>query len=140
LEEGGTVLAIGSATSLAVQIGLPVSDHLAEDGKSLPREKFYVPPSVLRVRVKNEEPLAWGMPAEADVIFSSSPTFRLSAEAEAAGLRRIAWFDTKTPLRSGWAWGQERLEGGVAIAEARIGKGKLVLYGPQILYRAQPHG
>jgi hypothetical protein len=52
----------------------------------------------------------------------------------------VAWFDSKTPLRSGWAWGQEHLEGGVAVAEARVGKGTLVLFGPEILFRAQPHG
>jgi hypothetical protein len=32
------------------------------------------------------------------------------------------------------------LDGGVAIAEAKVGKGRLVLYGPQIAFRAQPHG
>ena len=30
--------------------------------------------------------------AAADVVFGSSPTFRLPADAEAKGLRRIAWF------------------------------------------------
>ena len=30
--------------------------------------------------------------------------------------------------------------GGVAIAEAEVGKGKLILCGPQILFRGQPHG
>jgi hypothetical protein len=108
--------------------------------RALPREKYYVPPSVLRVRVEAGHPLAWGMGDEADVMFTSSPTFRLPAEAETKGLRRVAWFDTKTPLRSGWAWGQEHLEGGVAIVEADVGKGKLVLFGPEILFRAQPHG
>ena len=52
----------------------------------------------------------------------------------------MGWFDTKTPLRSGWAWGQEHLEGGVAIIDARVGKGRLALFGPQVLFRAQPHG
>jgi hypothetical protein len=28
----------------------------------------------------------------------------------------------------------------VAVAEAEIGKGRLVLFGPQILFRGQPHG
>ncbi len=78
------------------------------------------------------------MSDDVDVVFANSPTFRLSAEAK--GLRRVAWFDSKTPLRSGWAWGQEHLEGGIAIAEAKVGKGKLVLFGPQILFRGQPHG
>ena len=45
---------------------------------------------------------------EVDVMFSASPTFRLVEQADAKGLRRVGWFDTKSPLRSGWAWGQER--------------------------------
>ena len=28
----------------------------------------------------------------------------------------------------------------VAVAEAKVGKGKLFLYGPEILFRSQPHG
>ena len=52
----------------------------------------------------------------------------------------MAWFDTDKPLRSGWAWGQHYLEGGVAVAEATVGKGKLFVFGPEIAFRAQPHG
>src|SRR5207249_9953803 len=55
-------------------------------------------------------------------------------------LHRVAWFDGKAPLRSGWAWGQEYLDGGVAIAEAQVSSGRLVMFGPQITFRAQPHG
>jgi hypothetical protein len=80
------------------------------------------------------------MGPQADVMFSSSPTFKLPADADAKGLQRVAWFDTKTPLRSGWAWGQHYLDGGVAIVDAKVGSGRLVLFGPQILFRAQPHG
>src|SRR5262249_16560174 len=60
--------------------------------------------------------------------------------ADKKGLKRIAWFDGKTPLRSGWAWGQEHLDGGTAIVDARVGQGRLVAFGPQILFRGQPHG
>ena len=110
------------------------------EGKEQPlrREKFYVPGSLLRVRLDNKHPLCWGMGEEADVMFSASPTFRLPPDTSA--IQRVAWFDSKTPLKSGWAWGQEHLDGGVAIAEAEVGKGRLVLFGPQILFRAQPHG
>ncbi len=145
LENGGTILTIGSSTSLATHLGLPVSNYLvAKDAagkeRSLPREKFYIPPSVLRARVDPTSSLAWGLADQVDVIFGASPTFRLGEDATSRGVRKVAWFDGKTPLRSGWAWGQEHLDGGVAIAEAQVGKGKLVLCGPQILYRAQPHG
>jgi hypothetical protein len=55
-------------------------------------------------------------------------------------LKRIAWYDTATPLVSGWALGEQALRNGLAIVEAPIGAGRLILYGPEILQRAQPHG
>jgi hypothetical protein len=145
LENGGTILTIGTSTALAKQLGLPVENHLAvkdAEGKEKPlgREKIYVPPSILRAKVDTASPLAWGLEDEVDMMFDNSPTFRLTDNAEKAGLTRVAWFGSKTPLRSGWAFGQENLDGGVAIVDAQVGKGRLVLYGPPVLYRAQPHG
>jgi hypothetical protein len=140
LDAGGTILAIGSSTSLRRAFNLPIDHHLSVKGEVMSYEKFYVPASILRARVNPADPLAWGMPQDVDVMFTNSPTFRLPPDAANKGIRRVAWFDTKAPLRSGWAWGQEHLEGGVAIAEARVGRGNLVLFGPEILFRAQPHG
>jgi hypothetical protein len=142
LEAGGTIITIGGSTSLAKQLGLPLNNHLSEkvDGEeqALNREKFYVPGSVLQASVDNTKPLAWGLDDRVDVMFEGSPTFKIPADAK--GLERVAWYDSKTPLRSGWAWGQERLKDGVAIATAPVGKGTLILCGPQILFRGQPHG
>ena len=145
LENGGTVLTIGGATVLGRHLGLPIEDHLVEAGpdgqpRHLPREKYFIPGSLLRVAVDNDAPVAWGMPEQADVMFDDSPVFRLGAGAEAAGIRRIAWFDTPRPLRSGWAWGQQHLNGGAAIVTAPVGRGTLFLFGPEIAFRAQPHG
>ena len=145
LENGGTVLAIGSSTVLARHLGLPIEDHLVEADsaggeRDLPREKYYIPGSLLRVAVDNDQPVAWGMGEQADVMFDDSPVFRLGEEAEAAGIRRIAWFDSPAPLRSGWAWGQHHLQGGAAIVSAPVGRGTLYLFGPEIAFRAQPHG
>jgi hypothetical protein len=80
------------------------------------------------------------MEERADVMFDDSPVFRLGSDAAARGVRPVAWYEGKTPLRSGWAWGQERLDGGVAAAEATVGRGTLYLFGPEITFRAQPHG
>jgi hypothetical protein len=41
---------------------------------------------------------------------------------------------------SGWAWGQQYLDGGTTIAEASVGEGKVVLLGPEVNFRDQPHG
>jgi len=142
LEDGGTLLTIGSSTSLARHLDLPIANHLTEPGKTLalPREKFYVPGSVLRARVDTAHPLAWGMERDADVFFQASPVFRFTDKAEPGQLDCVAWFNSPKPLRSGWAWGQEHLDNGIAIAEVRVGKGRLVLYGPEVAFRAQPHG
>jgi hypothetical protein len=73
-------------------------------------------------------------------MFDDSPAFKVDADAASKGVRTIAWYDSPKPLRSGWAWGQEHLNGAAAIIEARIGQGSLYLFGPEILFRAQPHG
>jgi hypothetical protein len=138
IENGGTVVAIGSATNIGQQLGLPVSSALTEtvDGQTRPlgRAKFYVPGSVLRAKIDTDSPLAFGMEADTDVFFDSSPAFRIT------GGEKIAWFDTDAPLRSGWAWGQSALKDSVAAAAFDLGKGRVVLYGPEVAFRAQPHG
>jgi hypothetical protein len=145
LDAGGTVITVGSSTALAYHLGLPVGNALVErtptgGERVLSAEKFYVPGSVLRVAVDSTAPIAAGMPSRLDVFFDNSPTFRLAPHAPLRGLRAVAWFDTDTPLRSGWAWGQSYLEGGVAVAEATVGRGTLVLLGPEVTFRGQPHG
>jgi hypothetical protein len=141
IEQGGTVITIGaSSANLAAALQLPIENHLLEQGSPLPRTKFYVPGSVLSARIDISHPLAHGMAEQTDVFFENSPVFKLSAGAASQGVKSVAWFDSKTPLRSGWAWGQQYLENGVVAVEASIGKGKALMFGPEILKRAQPHG
>ena len=141
IENGGTVVAIGSsATNLSAFLNLPIENQLTENGAPLPRTKLYIPGSVLSARLDTSSVVASGMAAHTDVFFDDSPVFKLGADAASNGVRAIAWYDSKTPLRSGWAWGQSYLENGVVAAEANVGKGKVLLFGPEILQRAQPHG
>jgi hypothetical protein len=141
LKEGGAVLAIGSSVNLAGYAGVPVSSHLVDHTDNpLPREQYFVPSSILEVRVKRDYPLAYGLKERVDVFFSNSPVLRPHVEADKKGFTAVAWFDSDKPLRSGWAWGQDRLYSGVAVAEAKVGSGRLFLYGPEVLFRAQPHG
>lgn len=145
LEDGGTVLAIGASTSLGFHAGLPISDPLIErhpDGTEnrLPKEKYYIPGSLLQARVDLNQPLAFGLTERVDFYFNNSPVFSLNPEAAVLGVRPVAWFDGPAPLRSGWAWGQSYLDKTVAVLEAKVGPGKLFLYGPEIIFRGQPHG
>ena len=95
---------------------------------------------MLQVRVDNTNPLAYGMGEKLDVFFDNSPVFRLRPDAAMKDVKPVAWFDTDKPLRSGWAFGQKYLQDGVAVVDAKVGKGKLFLFGPEITFRAQPHG
>jgi len=145
LSAGGSVVTIGSSTSLAEYLGLPVKDYLTEKDsrgadQPLPREKFYVPGSLLKARIDNTNPIAYGMPDQADVFFDNSPVFRLDPDAGLKRTSSVAWFSGSNVLDSGWAWGQQYLDGGVAVAEAQVGEGKVMLLGPEVAFRAQPHG
>ena len=144
VEQGGTLVAIGDATAIGESLGLPVSSALIDARGGTPRplrrEQYYVPGSVLRVSVDNTTPLGYGFEREVDVFFDGSPVFRLGAEAASDGVRRVAWFSSPSPLRSGWALGQQYLENGVAVVDAPLGRGRVLLFGPEVNFRAQPHG
>jgi Zinc carboxypeptidase len=141
VQDGGTVIAIGASAMGAVQqFGLPITNHLVENDNPLPREKYYVPGAVLRVSVDDTNPLAHGLGKELDVFFDNDPVFTLAPNDSGSGPRRVAWFDNATPLRSGWAWGQQYLDKGVEIVETDFGKGRLFLMAPEVLFRSQPHG
>ena len=146
VEDGGVILAVGrSSMNFAQLFDLPVSNHLVEkspDGTTAPlrSEKYYVPGSVLRVAVDNTAPIAHGIGKEVDVLFDNSPVFSLDPDAAMKGVRPVAWFATDKPLRSGWAYGQGYLDGGVQVIDASVGKGKVFLFGPEVTFRAQPHG
>jgi len=136
LEAGGTIIAIGTSTSLASRLGLPVENALQENGKPLPPEKFYAPGCILQVRVDPSQPLAYGLPEKLDLFYSNNPLFRLQP---GSGVRPVAWFEADNPVRSGWTWGAQYLKQAVAIAQADVGSGKLLLFGPLVAFRAHPH-
>jgi hypothetical protein len=146
VEAGGVVIAAGSAAeSIAATLQLPVTEYLIErqpgqPDRSLGSDKFYVPGSIVRVAVDTSAPSATGARDHIDVFFNNSPVFRLQPNAVARGVRPVMWFDSATPLRSGWAWGQNYLEGGTTAFEASVGQGKAYAFGPEITFRAQPHG
>ena len=131
VQAGGTLVAVGSSTGLAAMLGVPVTNPLA----SLSREQFYVPGSLMRAAVDTTNPLGFGMDPEAILFFDNSPVFKVEGDT-----RRVAWFTGKETLASGWAWGQEHLDGATAVAEAKIGAGRVVLLGPEVAFRGQPYG
>jgi hypothetical protein len=145
MNDGGVVVTVGTATSLGYDLGLPISNYLlvrapGKEDRPLTGEEYYIPGSILEVAMDNSQPVTAGMPSKVDVFFNNSPVFRLEPDAASKGVKPLAWFDTESPLRSGWAWGQNYLQGGTTMLQADVGKGKLYMFGPEITFRGQPHG
>jgi hypothetical protein len=139
---GGTVVMVGNATALAAGIGVPVVNALSEvdaAGKrtTLPSTKFYVPGSVLQAKVDVTDPLAYGVPATVDVFYNNNPTYALTPAA--AGVRRVGWFASEDPLRSGWAWGQKALNDTAIVVDATLGRGHAYLLAPEVTQRGQSY-
>ena len=107
----------------------------------LSREKFYTPGSILRMTTDNSLVSTSGMNTETDIYFDNSPVFKMNPDAVISGtIKPIAWFANDKPLRSGWSLGQTYLKNGVTAFEAKVGKGKLFAFAPEITFRAQAYG
>ena len=144
IENGGSVITIGSSANLAYHLKLPVKNALVEmvNGaeRTLPGEKFYIPGSIMQMTVATNEAANWGMTAKTDVYFNMSPVFKLQADAIAnKEVTPLGWYASATTLRSGWAFGQAYLQDGVAAFKAKLGKGNLYVLGPEITFRGQTH-
>lgn len=147
LQQGGQVVATGSSSGLALELGLPLTSHLRRqgaDGRQQPlgQRDYYIPGSILQVAVDKSRPVNWGLGPQLDVYFSdgrwdNAPVFDLPAGR--ADIRPLLRFDSPAPLRSGWAWGQQHLQGGVLAAEADVGAGRLTVFGTDITFRSQTH-
>lgn len=137
---GGTIVTVGNGGQLATMVGAPVTPALVQnrDGKltGLDSKNFFIPGSVLEASFDPSQPLGYGMPAKAKIFFDDNQTWRLNGPDAA----RIAWFDDAKPLRSGWAIGQEKLNGTVAVADVTMGRGKLLVLAPEVTQRGQPYG
>lgn len=144
MDKGGKIVTVGSSVSLAQLIGLPVKDALTKVdslGKEvpLPNTEYYVPGSILQAKVDLGQEANWGMGEYMDVVFSNSPVFKLDNGQATDAIKVLSWFDSETPLRSGWAWGQQHLKDHIIAFEATVGKGKLYAFGPEITFRGQAH-
>jgi hypothetical protein len=144
-EEGGIIITIGSSTNLAYHLNLPVKNALVKtdnEGKETPlrQTEFYIPGSLLVADIDTTASATRGMPARSYFYFEQSPVFKFTDGAVAKGVKKLVWYSSDQPLRSGWAMGQSVLKDCIAAFEAPVGKGRLYAFGPEITFRSQPHG
>lgn len=137
VQEGGTLITIGSSANFAVDnYAIPFKNVL----KDVSSEKFSCPGSILRVFIDNRHPVAYGMLEEASAVFVYSPAFDISPSFASMSPVVIAKYPNANLLQSGWLQGDENLHDRVAVGEVKMDKGKILLLGFRVQHRAQPHG
>ena len=137
VEEGGTLVTLGSSTRLALEeFSAPFANAITgEIGQN-----FSCPGSILKVEVDPLNPVSWGMPAEAGVMYARDMLLNPTAAFGTPQATIAMKFGDDNPLRSGWIQGPEYIFGTVAAASVNYGRGQLVLLPVRIQRRAQTHG
>src|SRR5690606_8713962 len=83
-------------------------------------------------------PVATGMPEESAVFYARSPVFEV--QPGATNISVVARYpEAERILLSGYAQQAELIAGKAALVEARIGEGRVVMFGFRPQHRAQPY-
>src|SRR6185369_8036930 len=133
VSSGGTLVCFDAACEMAIkQFKLPLRNVL----EGLRSSDFYCPGSILSIDVDNSNPIAHGVPRSMNAYFINSSAF----EATDPAVRVIARYAKDNVLQSGWLLGESKVRGQIALAEARMGKGRVVLFAFRPQHRGQTWG
>jgi hypothetical protein len=126
-EEGGLVLALGSASRIFVDYGLIRYIQVVRNSGVI------VPGSIIRAEItKKESPILYGYGENFPVFLRASFLFQMpKAEREYI----VASFAKKDILLSGIVKGEKELSGKAAILDVPLGKGRVVMFSFNPMHR-----
>lgn len=149
VREGGTLIALDNATELALEFfplgvrGL-LKARAGEGEGADDQDGYYCPGSLLRIKVDNTHPIAFGMPAEAFAMSTGGQAFNVALLPEHntgdRAVKSVAKYADRNLLASGWISGERTVLGKDILLEAAMGKGRVVLFGFRAQFRGQAHG
>jgi hypothetical protein len=126
---GGTIIFLNRSSAYALErLGIRAKPVLQD----VRNTEFYVPGSLLNVRLDTAHPLTRGLPAEIAIWSEHSPAW----ETEETTVARYP--DSKV-LASGWLLGERLLFHRSALVDAKMGSGHVILFGMRPQYRAQSY-
>lgn len=143
VEAGGTLLAFDSATELPLAL-FPIGVRGVLRGGEGEPGGWACPGSILRITTDPEHPVAAGMAKDAYATMTGGQAFEISLlpafNRDERAVKAVAWYAKKDLLASGWLAGERLVAGKAAVVEARLGKGRVVLYGFRPQFRGQSFG
>ncbi len=134
VEAGGTLVLMGQATTLPIAQGWDI-------GVSQPSvQRPVCRGSILRIQVDPATRTGYGYDSEEACWFLDGST-PLLAKTPGSKAQIVASYPEKGDLLlSGYIGGGDGLRGLAAIIESPLGKGRVILLAPDVLYRAQSTG
>lgn len=111
-----------------------------EIGSGLQSQGLYCPGSLVKIQLKKDHPLTYGMPSELGVFFRGYPVFQTSIPRFDMDRRVIGQFPEKGIFMSGYIEKEELLANKSAMIWLKKGKGQLVLFGFNPQFRASTQG
>ena len=144
INDGGKVISWGQSADLFAGLLEITKGETKEEfvlpftntGDQARRDGLFIPGSLMRIQLKQDHPLTWGMPAETGVFYRGSPLFSTSVPRFDMDRRVIGVFPEKDILMSGYCEKEEKLAEKPALIWIRKGKGELVLYAFNPQFRA----
>ena len=127
VEAGGTIITQNKAAGVYARKDNP---NFTDSLNGVPPKEFYCPGSILEIAVDTSNPIAFGSSPTVPIFFETGPTFKVAGD-----VKSIARYANDKPLLSGWILGGKYLDGTSAIAEAPMGKGRVISFGFIPMYR-----
>jgi hypothetical protein len=138
ISQGGTLVLMNTSCNLAGgELKLPVRNIL-EKAK---REEFNCAGSILQAEFDLSHPIAYGMNRLQPIVFAESCAFDVFPSFDRkASPQVVAKYASENLLLSGWIHGEKLIQQKAAIVEIPLEKGRLILLGFPVQFRAQPRG
>jgi hypothetical protein len=134
VEEGGVLVTLGEASNFAIEeLKLPVKNVLSD----VKPEEFLCPGSTLHVKVNADNPLTHGVAEDLLIIFRNHPAFEVKPGPSNEEMDVVLSYPDERIMESGWLIGEERLSRKAVLIDARMGEGRVVLFGFSPQFRAQ---
>jgi hypothetical protein len=145
IQEGGNLIAIGNSCDFVVKyLGLSVKNlvdiqsvirrYYDSPSKQEQKETIFCPGSLLKVKINDSHPVAFGMGKQGSVFSYFSPVFSVEEGTT------VVSYPPYNPLLSGILLNEGKILNKAAAVECSLGKGKVLLLGFKVVHRAQAHG
>jgi hypothetical protein len=144
INQGGKVISWGQSADLFTgKLEITAGENKEEfsfpftnAAEQAQKKGLFIPGSWVRMTLKQDHPLTWGMPSETGIFYRGQPLFVTSIPRFDMDRRVIGVFPEKEILISGYVEKEEEIAAKAALIWIKKGKGQVILYAFNPQFRA----